>query len=351
MELFSNTTTVAQKSTIQDNFSLEVTVLGVIRGVISLFGIIGNSLTIRTFVAMGLKDGVTLSFLFLSISDLLYLTSMLASTVSYIFLSVELLRKYSIYFPIDPYGVNIYFLNCGSGLYLNTTLTITFLSIARCLSVAKPLWFRNASGKLKITIIFMIISSSICVALSIPTLALMGIIPKADSKINGTRPTLWISPLRKLITAITWPIGGSVIPFSVQFILIFCIGVMTFYLKKALQFREKFTQATTLKTTDENESTENEKVEANKSVKLKGRELQIVKQMLIISLVFVTCNIPKISVNTTIFLVPEYSIDGAYGKLYEAFDMVRNTFQVINSSSNIFVYYKYNSRFRKLFWK
>ncbi|XP_059175065.1 uncharacterized protein LOC131955107 [Physella acuta] len=330
-------------------FTVDISAFCFCRGVVSFLGAVGHAFAIRTFVAMGLKDGVTLSFLFLSVSDLLYLISITAASVSYIFLSIELLSHFAVYFPVDPYGLNTYFINCGSGFYANTMLTITFLSIARCLSVAKPLWFRSIFGTTTVSLVCLISISSFCLVTSIPILVSMEFMPVFEQGINTTRLTLSFSANLKPVTYIIWLLRGSFVPFAVQLILIICVCVMIRFLRKAVKFRQKHTSSSRITHRVKAKKGESTTNNLQENVKLTRREVQVIRQMLVLSLVFIVCNVPKICINTTIFAVPEFSVDGRYGRMYERVDIVRDALQIFNSCFSIVIYYKYNSKFRAVF--
>ncbi|XP_059146926.1 uncharacterized protein LOC131934815 [Physella acuta] len=349
----TNVTKSLPNSVLQENFSFEVTVLCMCRGVVSFLGLIGDFLTIWTFLAMGPKDGVTLSFLLLSVSDILYLLCMTISSISYIFISIELMTSFKIYFPVDPYGIKTYISNCGGDFYASTMLTLTFLSICRCLSVAKPLWFRHKLGTKRISVMFFSISAAFCLGTSVPILALMGIIPLYDARINTTRPSLWISPERKWVTYIVWPVRGSLLPLIVQVILIITSVVMTRFLKSALTFRQKHTSSYLASTQSAlfkiDDTTNNDKSFSKEKNKLSGKQLQIIKQMIILSVVFIVSCTPKMMFNAAVFIYPEFSINGKYGRLYETVSAVREAFQMLYSCSNVFIYYTYNSKFRDMF--
>ncbi|KAH9507703.1 hypothetical protein Btru_053496 [Bulinus truncatus] len=112
---------------------------------LSLAGIVGNILAIKTFVSIGLKDGVTISFMFLAISDLLYLISVSANSISLWFYATEKRQRFKKWFSIDPFGVYIFSANAGIMLYLLTVLTTTFIAVIRCMCVAVPLGSRTSS--------------------------------------------------------------------------------------------------------------------------------------------------------------------------------------------------------------
>lgn len=85
---------LAPSTSMQDNVTIVSAVISLCRGVICLVGLLGNFFTIRTFLAMGLKDGVTLSFVFLAVCDFMLLLFEGAASMAYVFVCVEMGSNY-----------------------------------------------------------------------------------------------------------------------------------------------------------------------------------------------------------------------------------------------------------------
>lgn len=71
--------------------------------IFSHLGISSNIINIKTFVAIGLNDSVTVSFLALSVFYLIYVVTTFCFAISFAFSLLE--KSYNTLFPFDPYGV------------------------------------------------------------------------------------------------------------------------------------------------------------------------------------------------------------------------------------------------------
>ncbi|XP_059140767.1 uncharacterized protein LOC131928696 [Physella acuta] len=346
---------LAPTSSMQDNVTTLSTVICLCRGVICLVGVIGNSVTIRTFVAMGLKDGVTLSFLFLSVCDLFFLIFEGAASVSCAFECVELNTNYKTYFPVDPYSVDFYLLLCASEFYHCAMITMIFLAIARCLSVATPMWFRNKIGKKSTFFVSISTTAPFVVAIEIPTFAFMGIIPQHDKNINTTRPSFWTSPTWHLMTNVIWTITGMFLNYIVQIILLISAITMKIVLTKAVKFRQQHTllcdAGGSFTTHTNNSNGTNNVTQTQNKLQLTSKEIRITQQLFVLSLAYIISNTPRVCFHTPLLVYPELSIFGKHGRLFEAIDVIVHTCQCVFCCGNVLIYLKFNSRFRELFLK
>ncbi|XP_059159170.1 galanin-like G-protein coupled receptor npr-9 [Physella acuta] len=337
---------LATPSSMQDNVTTLSTVLCLFRGVVSLVGVVGNSLTIRTFIAMGLKDGVTLSFLFLSVCDLLFLVLEGASSISCVFVCVERVSNYTTYFPVDPYSVDFYLLLCASEFYHCAMVTIIFLAIVRCLSVASPLWFRNKLGTKLVSIVASSVIAISVFAIEIPIFAFMGIIPQFDKNTNTTRALFWASPKWHIVTDVIWTVMGLILTNCVQIILLISAIAMKIVLTKALSFRKKCTLAHNDTNTSYSDVTHTES-----KLQLTSKEIRITQQLFVLSLTYIISNTPRACFHPPQLLFPELSIFGKHGRLFEVIDVIVHTCQCVFCCGNVLIYLRFNSRFRQLFWR
>ncbi|CAL1537006.1 unnamed protein product [Lymnaea stagnalis] len=322
------------------------------RGLISLLGILGNLVNIKAYVSMGLSDGVTTAFLLLACSDLAYLTAMLARAVSFGFMAAEKLHNYSLWFPVDPYGVYIFFGNVGSIPYTVSILTTTLLAVVRCLSVARPLQFQNSFRRTRATaVVFVFAMFSLFSYL--PVLVFMGMIRQFDARVNATRPMLWISPMRERVKDIVWVIRDAILPIATQLIVITCVIVMADCLRSASVFRmsQMSVKSVSEKLRFGDLNVDLGQNEAPRSAanpnKLIGKELQAVQQVLLISIIFIVCNMPKIVINFTGLFEQEFALGRLHENLYLTMIGVLYIFQTVYSSVNIFIYYHYSSKYRR----
>ncbi|XP_059175059.1 uncharacterized protein LOC131955102 [Physella acuta] len=345
---YETTTISVRTSLIESDYLVVVGVICLIRGVLSLLGCVGNVINLVTFVSMGLGDGVTVSFLFLSVSDLAYLVTVTASSVAFDFVIAESVESFAVSFPVDPFGVYAIFVNVGSALYTITLLTTTLLSVARCLSISRPLQFRHSFTRLRI-IVTLSLASAASIATVVPLLTYMEIKTQFDSRINATRPSLAISPRRK--QDYLYAFRDAILPLIAEFILIICVFVMRKCLQQSIKFRQTNSagiepENTSKNTTDKSNNDPHVKENRDKT-KFSGKELQVIQQMILISSIFIVCNLPKILVNAVEIFLPGFTLGGMYRSFYLIFNIFRDLFQICISGTNVFIYFRYSSKFRK----
>lgn len=311
-------------------------------GVMCLFGAIGNLISIRTFLKMGVRDGITVSFLLLSTFDLVYLLCVASATVAYILYLVEEISNFRIYFPIDPYGLDSYFANAGSMMYCITLMTVTYMAVVRCLCVANPLYFRNTFTRetTKITVSVIVLFA---VVAYVPVFVILDMVEMFDDRINATRLTLCFASYTTQVTTVIHPFVGSFIPLFTQVAMIISACIMAHHLRNSLVFRNKHALGSKSMTSSDFHN-DDQNLEKNKQT---SKELHAIQQTFLITTVFIVCNLPKVVFNISKFILPNYSLDRTGSLLIALFECFRDTFQILNSSTSIFIYYKYNTKFQR----
>ncbi|XP_059163989.1 uncharacterized protein LOC131946949 [Physella acuta] len=307
--------------------------------VVAIFGVLSNAVNIRTFVTMGVEDGVTVSFLVLSVSDLVFVLATISMGILTAFWALEMDTHYHTWFTVDPFGAYILSANVSFLLYVMTMLTTMFLAIARSMCVAKPLHFKN-SFTMKRTLCILLSFAVFTVLSYLPVLVNMGMSSEFDARVNSSRDLLWITPEREKIKVIVWTIRDSLLSVVSQFVLISCVAIMSYNLRKSLEFRRKAMLPDTNTQPNKNRKTK------RFSGQFKGKDLQIIQQVTFVSILYIFCNFPKILVNISQFSVPELTIGKRYQNI--SYNIVNTmTFsQLVNCSLNFLVYYKFNSKFR-----
>ncbi|XP_055887634.1 uncharacterized protein LOC129926622 [Biomphalaria glabrata] len=179
----------------------------------------------------------------------------------------------------------------------------------------------------------------------IPVLVYMGMTDQFNGQINASRPTLWISPKREEIKVNLWSVRDAMLPIATQFIVSACVIVMALSLQKTLAFRH---QSSKFKS-DVLPKNKLGYKKTHRPTKLIGKELQALQQVLFIALIFIICNTPKIVVNFTPYLLPDFALGQLNQNLYLTSIGVLYLFQVINSSTSVLIYYNFSSKYRKHF--
>ncbi|CAG5132581.1 unnamed protein product [Candidula unifasciata] len=324
--------------------------------ILSTVGFLGNLINVQTFIAMRLEDGFTVSFLVLSVSDLCFTLTMFLRAAA------------SFFFWIDPYTMYIFFANFCIVLYIMTVLTTTFLAVARCMCVVRPLHFRNSFTRSRC--IFILSCFALFTIISyMPILANMAFKTQFDIRTNIFRPMLWTSKSRELVKDIVWGARDAFIPASTQIIVIAYVFVMANSLRESNKFR---LLSTSLPVTDRMDPSINNQsskeyqeklattdtamkvlsrindnfIKPTDTNKLSRKDVQVVKQVALISVVYIVCNMPEIMVNIAGIIEPELTINNRLHNMYLVSVSLTEFFQMFNSSINVYIYYKYNSKFR-----
>ncbi|XP_059153486.1 uncharacterized protein LOC131939289 [Physella acuta] len=358
---------VPQKLVTDQDYILMCGIINILSVMVSVPGCVGNILAIKTFIRMGLKDGVTISFMFLSLSDLLYLLVLLAHSIASGFYLTEMQTGYRIWFAIEPFGVYIFLTNAGILVYLLTVLTTTFLAVVRCICVSMPLHFKNTFTRRR-SICVLAAFCLVSVASYLPILVYMEMKPEFDRRVNSTRAVLWISSRRDKIKENVWIVRDVFVTFMTQLVVSVCVIVMVRCLNTASRFRDKFrdrslsfsfhrnstaSPTSSIRSVTETVPTPTETIPSPSSggaarpSKLSSKELAVVSQVVLISLAYIFCNTPKILIDVAVMFVPELTLGKLYQNLYLFVINVMELVQACNSSIAFLVYMRYNSKFKK----
>ncbi|CAL1546019.1 unnamed protein product, partial [Lymnaea stagnalis] len=312
--------------------------------ILSALGLITNAVNIRTFLAMGAKDGVTVSFLFLSASELLCSLAGLGQRLSMAFWLTEMATGYQTCFHINPYVFNVYLGNIRSGLFQIPVVITTYLAVVKCMCVVYPLGFKKTFSVAK-TVKIMVWICLVSFVTFIPILATMGVVEVFDQQVNVTRPILWFPPYRDIVRNIVWNCRDSVSAITSEIIIVVCLVVMTRSLSKAVSVRESLTSGGGAGLVGKPQGRSGSHWKTSTGM-LKGKELQVIRQVAYISLVYIVGNTPKIIVYLAIALVPGLTQGGLYQNLYDVIIKAKESCELVISCVNIVIYYKYNTKFR-----
>ncbi|GFN86114.1 chemosensory receptor a [Plakobranchus ocellatus] len=312
---------------------------------VSIFGLLANIINIRTFLVMqAFGDGVTLTFLLLSVSDLCVCCLSAVTCISAFLLAQESKwhsqlissKKIGYFFPIDPAYTGIIGHQIFQIFSLFTILLTVYLAVARCLCVMYPLKFRSnitVRKTLLLSVIFLVSSLGI----RLPLITHGGVSLNFDPRINATRYTLWVHPHREIIKDMLWVSVDAPVCVGAQITLSVCVVLMAKVLRAAAKFRSKTSIA--------NDSTSDQ---SKSKTKLSPKDARIVKQLVLISSIFIICNTPKLITFLATTVELNFDFGRRYQNVYQISMAVVVAFDTINSSANILVYYFFNAKFRSI---
>ena len=155
---------------------------------IALFGLVANILNIVVFTKIGLKDNVTITLLFLSISDLLFL-AITSSIIVGRYMEVHQRRHvwpFHLYIILlGPYWYAYIFYDYSSFISV-------FLASVRCACVARPLRFKSMFTKSR-TLTILCLLFALAFILRVPVLTVFRLSWAVNPQTNSTFRSLKFS--------------------------------------------------------------------------------------------------------------------------------------------------------------
>ena len=350
-------------------YHLSIEIQGMILIVVASFGVVTNIINIKTFITMGaITDGVTSTFMFLAVSDAMMCCAAIAASLGSILISRESrwLQQFHLsppaasnfkkgfLSPVDPSFIAVLSVSMMQMFSIVTISITVYLAVARCLCVVQPLRFRNSISVRK-TMIFVSTVFVLSLLSRLPSLAHVRVSMLFDGRFNSSRPTLTLLPEREVIKDATWLSVDITSCVGAQITLVVCIGIMLNGLRVAAEFRSnasrsvvRLTNSVAKERTASHSGVDNLDTDAGKT---STKETRIAKQMVFVSTIFIVCNTPKMISYLTTNIEPDFDLGGRYQYLYQYSISLFAIFDTLNSSSNIFVYFKYNTKFRNTFFR
>ena len=211
----------------------------------SAFGISSNILNIIVFVRMGVKDNVTVSFLALSVSDMLYLALLTPHLVVQVMLhlvqfrmgiSISWLFDYKIlFFPFYWYAFSFY----------ETSILITvYISVVRCACVAVPFKVKSAFTTRRAIIAFMIFFMAVFL-LRIPMFMKKRIMKDYDPVSNSTVIVYKEVADGGLANKLNDIVSRNLLTWTSFVIVVICLVVMVTKLQTSARFRNSASRTIT----------------------------------------------------------------------------------------------------------
>ncbi|GFN90201.1 chemosensory receptor c [Plakobranchus ocellatus] len=297
------------------------------------------------------NDGVTLTFWFLSLSDLCvcltssgmcictFLVSQESKWLSRVRVTgnTDYSKKIGALFFFNPSYIGMLCFQMFGIFQLVTTFLTIYLAVTRSLSVLHPIKFRNIIT-VKKTLLVSAIFFFLSMASRFPDVTHFGVSLNFDPRINATRYTLWMHPNREIIKDITWTFVDGLVCAGAQITLLVCVFIMVKVFRVAAKFKSK---ASVVSFSESN---------LNKSPQqLSTKDARIIKQLVLVSSMFIICNTPKLATFLSSTFEPQFDLGGRFRLIYKVSATILVVSDTINSSINMFVYYFYNARFKSIF--
>ena len=302
--------------------------------VIFFSGIITNILNIVTFLKAGVNDSVTVLLLTISISDVVFLSFLASSllTFSFSWLGVFVFREMRetgdiLFFPAFTF-------------YDYSAYVSVFLGITRCACVAMPLRFKSVFTT-KRTVVSVIILFTINVLLHIPVLTIFKLTWKTDPVSNTTflsvvGDSLDVHLYKQSINDIINKNTLQVISFIV---LVSCTFLLRYKLYESSKVRSKPASVT-----GSGEGKDGSK--QKKPHELSAKDIRVVQSVILVCSIYIMAQLPSLIYTAVRNIHPEFCPGCRLGYLLKIAVKVTFICYLLNASVNILVYYNYNSKYK-----
>ncbi|CAL1546828.1 unnamed protein product, partial [Lymnaea stagnalis] len=298
-------------------------------GLVSLFGIVANVFVIAVLRRQGFQESVNISLLGLAIADLCCVTLALWSSICNIFL-IGQPRDFS----FEPYSLLTMTGNLPRVIFSRVTCWITALiALERCICVTLPF---------RVKVVFTL-KTTLAATVAVFLAVLLGYLSIFESRHWATRldrtsnttkyymvfsTTDWTSHLTSLLFL--------ALPITNILTLMICTLILTVSLSASSNWRE---------------SARSSKIKREKRAINPTKEMRVSKMVLILTLIFIACNLPSNMLIATRTIVPEFQEIGKLQKLFRVTHTFAFLLETTSSSINVFVYYRMGSKFKLEFLK
>ena len=326
---------------------------------IALFGLVSNTTNIVVFAKIGLKDNVTITLLFLSISDLLNLVINSIIIAGRFIYANEPQYKWPFHqniIMLGPYWYAYIFYDYSSFISV-------FLATVRCACVARPLRFKSMFTKSR-TVTILCLLFVLAFILRVPVLSVFRLSWAVNPQTNSTYRSIEFADNTGEIYQANDILNRNIISWLAYVTITTCVIILTSKLQAAFRFRQSSTSQATSNGQSEKDKTGGQMSdslgnpkEVSKSInhsvkdsdKMSARDLQVIKSVTLICVIFILSQLPFQVVSTVRLLVPEFSNFKSAGYIYGFVSHISSTLGYLNASVNISVYFSFNARYRAQF--
>ena len=353
----------------------------------SLLGIITNAINIRVFLKMRLRDSVTISFFSLSCSDLMVSFTTCMWPIAQVLLLVD--ANHNIDLPIDAISLMLLIGYISEYFRLVSQLCTCFLAVLRSMCVLFPFRFKfwfTAKMSARVNVILAVFSLSHLIIFTQMTLR------PARNQYNSTQLVIFYKDSFPVVNKVMFVLTGTMLTIACMVVASISVVMMIYSLKgrlnalgmtqtpiaskpdmkiprdvlhsdslSSLKLEEDdlFSPAAngaqpnsivTPGTVTEHSSTQSGETRpaqrSHAEILLKRSESRVITQVTLVATIFVVSSLP-----TLLSVVVNFSEEDVGDRVvWSALDVfvihVRHVCIAISASINIFVYLKYNRKYK-----
>lgn len=297
-------------------------VLGVIMcGVISIFGIVANIINMIVFFKQGLNTTINICFFSMAVSDLGSLVSQ------------QLINLYNnpLFVDLDlpiVYHEFQYFTAILREIFAKITFLLTvYVTTERCFCIAFPLHVKQMITPRRTTTIIIVVYVTMILSF-IPVYTTVYIAKNFYSNRNRTLFGLVFRKNKELVDGLVF-LFHSILGFLAFITVVILTGVLIYKLNQ---------KKTWLHTAN---------VYQSKSESVSNRDKATMSMVILIASILIICYFPSVILSSVTICVPAFNIGGRYTNTFIGLWAISVLMHNVNSSVNIFFYYKMSSKYRQ----
>ena len=336
---------------------------------IVIFGLVSNTINILVFAKIGFRDNVTVTLLFLSLSDLLNLILNCPIVVAWFIEKNFPDHVWPFHPKILSYGIYWW----AYTFYDYSSFVSVFLALVRCACVSRPLRFKSMFT-ISRTVTILGVLFLVAVTLRAPVLTVFrlswAVNPLTNStfrsiqsvddfnQMNKSNNSIQFASIFRNIYKASDILNMNIIPWIAYLIMVSCVVVLVSHLQAASKFRRSLQSGSNGSSENSNPDLQNDRSEVinnprgkNKkpSDKMSPKDLQVIKSVTLICVIFIVSQLPYQVTSTVRLIDPEYSELDKKRLAFGFGNNIGRTFGLLNPSVNIFVHYFFNTRYRDTF--
>ncbi|GFO13017.1 chemosensory receptor a [Plakobranchus ocellatus] len=307
--------------------------------VIIFFGLLANLVNIVIFIKTGIRDSVTTLLCSLAVSDFFYLLFACPFVATFIIFNFAPNWDW-------PFDMNITFYLFywpSFAMYDFSAYVAVSTGVMRCACVAMPLRFKSVFTKSR-TVTLVVVLFVFAVALRMPVITMFRLVWRINPATNTSTLRLRSSN-RKSLHHINDLLNRNSLPFISFIIMIACVIILTTKLYEATRVRRSHT-AQSHKEISIRHPNDLKQYDAQR---MSAKDIQVVQSVVLVCSIFIMSQLPFSVYSTARLIEPEFDDTGYYQHLFNAITAISYTCSFLNASVNIFVYYRYNSKYRAAF--
>lgn len=306
--------------------------------ILSYLGIILNTLTIIVFSRMGYKETANISMTAVAVWDIIKCVSIAVTSLTLPMKSI------SMEWGITWQNVTTIVFRIIKATSSHASGGIAaYVSVERCICVKMPLMVKSLLTR-KVVVSACIFISVIAILHNVIIYPAFNFVETTDHQTNLTYIKFVFSDFRKkypfvIPSVMIMNIASPVISFCIMCV---CTSIIVYYLVKWSKIRNSIT-ANSKRLGD---LPQNNKSKSQSDHQLSSRDRRAIKMLVVIIIVYIICFAPRIGFFLTYLICPGFNNGLRYNNLYWVCLYIISVFDVVNGSTNIFIFYSTSSLFK-----